>query len=286
MSRVTVLGLGAMGSRMAANLVKAGHAVTVWNRDPAKAAGLTAAGATAAATPRAAVATAEVVVAMVRDDAASRHVWLDPAAGALAGMPKTAVAVESSTLTVEWVRELAGHFAAAGVAFLDGPVAGSRPQAEAAQLVYLVGGPADTLAAVTPVLKAMGSAVHHAGPAGCGAAVKLLVNAMLGVQVAAAAELLGLMRRAGVAEATAIDLLAATAVCSPAVKAAAAGMLGRTYAPLFPVELIEKDLAYATHEAGGAGRVPVVEAARAAFAAAVAAGRGADHMTAVNELYR
>ena len=284
MANVTVLGLGAMGSRMAANLLKAGHAVTVWNRDPAKGAKLAEAGAKVAATPREAVAGCEFAVGMVRDDAASRRVWLDPETGALAGMPKSAVALESSTVTVEWARELAAAYAGAGGAFLDAPVSGSTPQAEAAQLIYLVGGDAATVERATPLMRAMGSAVHHCGPAGCGAAVKLLVNAMMGVQVAALAELLAAMRKSGVDEARAAEVFAQTAACSPAAKLACGSMLARNYAPLFPVELVEKDLGYALHAAGG--DAPVSEAARAVFAAAAAKGHGAGQMTAVAELYR
>src|ERR1700761_3541667 len=140
MTKIAVLGLGAMGSRMAANLLKAGHQVTVWNRTPDVAAALVAAGAKQVLTPREAAMGADFVIAMVRDDEASRTIWLAPETGALAGLAKDAIAIESSTLSPSWVRELGGVVAKKGVAFLEAPVAGSRPQAEAGQLVYLVGG--------------------------------------------------------------------------------------------------------------------------------------------------
>ena len=111
MSRIAFLGLGAMGSRMAANLLKAGHQVTVWNRSAAACAPLVVAGAQAADTAAEAASQADFVIAMVRDDEASRSVWLD--AGVLAAMQPNAVAIESSTLSVDWIRELgaaaAGH---------------------------------------------------------------------------------------------------------------------------------------------------------------------------------
>ena len=100
MSKISVLGLGAMGARMAAHLIKAGHDVTVWNRTADATKPLVAAGATQAQTPREAAAGAAFVVAMVRDDDASRRVWLDPDNGALAGMAAGAVAIESSTLPI------------------------------------------------------------------------------------------------------------------------------------------------------------------------------------------
>jgi 3-hydroxyisobutyrate dehydrogenase-like beta-hydroxyacid dehydrogenase len=138
MTKVTVLGLGAMGSRMAANLLKAGHAVTVWNRSPAKT--LVTAGAQLAASPKAAAQGADFVIAMVRDDDASRDLWLSPETGAFAGLSQGAVAIESSTLTANWARTLGEEAKQRGLTFLEAPVAGSRPQAEAAQLVYFVGG--------------------------------------------------------------------------------------------------------------------------------------------------
>lgn len=283
MTRVTVLGLGAMGSRMAARLVQAGHAVTVWNRTPVRP--LAAAGAKPAPTPRAAVDGAECVVAMVRDDDASRSIWLDAEAGALAGMAPDAVAIESSTLTVAWVRELAGRCADAGVRFLDAPVFGSRPHAEAGQLIHLVGGAPETLARTEPLLAAMGGAVHHVGEAGSGTALKLAVNLLFGVQVAAMAEILALARRAGVDPARAADIVGATPVCSLAAKAAAASMLAGSFAPLFPVELVEKDLGYAIGAAGSPDAAPMAAAARAVFAQAIDRGLGGDNLTAVARLY-
>jgi 3-hydroxyisobutyrate dehydrogenase len=287
MSNVTVLGMGAMGSRMAVNLIKAGHTVTVWNRTPAKTQPLTEAGAIAAQTPAEAVKQAEFVIAIVRDDEASHHVWLNDAAGALAAMPKGALAIESSTLTVEWARELAGTCRKQGVDFIDAPVSGSRPQAEAAQLVYLVGGEAQAVETARPLLMAMGSAVHHAGPAGSGAAIKLMVNGMLGVQVAALGELLGFIEKLGVEVGKAAEILAATPVCSPVAKMAASGMVAENFAPMFPVELIEKDFGYIADVAQSHGaQVPMAEAAHRIFTTAMEQGDADLNMTAIAKLYR
>ncbi|MGA7317566.1 MAG: NAD(P)-binding domain-containing protein [Silvibacterium sp.] len=109
MSKVGFLGLGAMGSRMAANLLKAGHTVTMWNRSPAAEEALVASVARKASSPKEAADGADFVVAIVRDDEASKNVWLDSTEGALAGMHPGAVAIESSTLTPEWIRELSEH---------------------------------------------------------------------------------------------------------------------------------------------------------------------------------
>ena len=106
MSKVAFLGLGAMGSRMALNLLKAGHELTVWNLTPEAAKKLAASGAKAAATPREAAEGNDFIIAMVSNDEASRHVWLDRSNGALAGAKAGAIAIESSTLTPAWVHEL------------------------------------------------------------------------------------------------------------------------------------------------------------------------------------
>src|SRR6185437_6871265 len=148
---IALLGLGAMGSRMAANLLKADHALTVWNRTPEAAAALVAQGAKQAPTPRQAAAGADFVFAMVRDDEASREIWLSPHHGALEGLKEGAVAIESSTLTPGWIRELGLAVAARGSTLLEAPVVGSRPQAEAAQLIYFIGGDESVLKRVKPL---------------------------------------------------------------------------------------------------------------------------------------
>ena len=286
MARITVLGMGAMGSRMAMQLLKAGHAVTVWNRTPDKTLPLVTAGAKTAASPRAAVADAEFAIGMLRDDAASRQVWLQQDTGALAGLPKQALAIESSTVTVAWAQELHQAGRALGIACLDAPVAGSRPQAEAAQLIHLVGGEATAVAKATPILAAMGGAIHHAGPAGSGAAVKLAINTLLGVQLAALAELIGYLQRSGLDTAKAVDIVTSTPVCSPAAKAAAGAMLARNFAPMFPIELVEKDFAYALDSAATIDApLPMAQAARRVLAQAMERGYGGDNITGLARLY-
>jgi 3-hydroxyisobutyrate dehydrogenase len=120
-----------------------------------------------------------------------------------------------------WIKALSAAAAARGVSFLDAPVVGSRPQAEAAQLIFLAGGDPGVVARAEPVLKVMGIAVHHVGPNGAGAAMKLGINALFGIQVAALAELLALLRLRGVSPARAAEIISSTPVASPAAKGAA-----------------------------------------------------------------
>lgn len=285
MARIAMLGLGAMGARMAANLLEAGHDLAVWNRSHGRDAGLVERGARRAVSPKDAAAQAEFVIAMLRDDAASREVWTDHAHGALSGMGPHAIAIESSTLSVGWTKELAGCCARAGIAFLDAPVAGSRPQADAKALIHLVGGDIESVERARPVLAALGAALIHAGPTGSGAGLKLAVNMLFGVQVACVAEVLALMRRNGLAPGEAFARLSATPVCSPAAKAAGEAMLAGNYAPQFPIELVEKDFGYAIEALGGADAAPVAAAVRRLFQRAIAQDLGAQNLTAVAQLY-
>jgi 3-hydroxyisobutyrate dehydrogenase len=285
-TRVTVLGLGAMGSRMASTLLKAGYQVVVWNRNAASVQALEAQGAIAAATPRDAAKDSDFVFAMVRDDVASRRVWNDAQTGALAGMRTGAIAIDSSTLTPAWTRELNEICESRGVAFLEAPVAGSRPQAEAAQLIYFVGGNESTALAAQPLLKTMGASLHHVGPVGNAALVKLLVNALFGIQVAALAELLGMVHKAGLDKSKALEIMSATPVASPAIKLAGGAMLARNFAPMFPIELVEKDFAYVLQASRQVdSEVPVVEAVHGVLANALKKELGGSNITSLASLY-
>lgn len=285
MTRIAVLGTGEMGARMARNLLAAGHEVTVFNRTRARAAPLADAGARVAPTAREAAAGAGLVMAMVADDTAARAMWTGDA-GALAGMDFDAVAVESSTTSVAWVRELAALAAERDLAFIDAPVVGTLPQAEARALVHLVGGPDDAVARALPVLAAMSAAQHHVGPLGQGMALKLAVNGLYAVQVAAMAELLGVLDNAGVDEHRAADVMGDLAVMSPALRAATVGMVARSFAPQFPVRLVAKDMrllqALAADAGGGA---PVSARAGGVYADAEATGEGDRNITVIALAY-
>ncbi|WP_237152222.1 NAD(P)-dependent oxidoreductase [Oryzibacter oryziterrae] len=286
MAKIAFLGLGAMGTRMARNLIAAGHDLTVWNRDPQKADALREAGADVARTPRAAVADSEFVLSMLRDDIASRQVWLDAEDGALGGLREGTVAVECSTLSVDWVEELAELCRRRNTIFLDAPVVGSRPQAEARQLIFLAGGATEAVSRAEAVLLHMGASVHHAGPNGAGAAAKLAVNTLFGIQVAVLAELIEAVRYRGFDPARLVELVSATPVCSPAAKAAAGAMLLNAFPAMFPIEIVEKDLGYALSIAEKDESTPLASAARNVFARAINEGYGADNITGVVQLYR
>ena len=287
MTRIAFLGLGAMGSRMATRLIEGGHELSVWNRSPSAAEPLAALGARVAPSPCVAAEGAEMVISMVRDDAASHSVWLDPENGALLAMEPRAIAVESSTVSIATVDRLARACLDRGIVLLDAPVAGSRPQAQAGQLVFLVGGPSEALERASTVFSMLGGSIRHAGESGHGMRVKLAVNAMLAAQAAMLAEIAGGFVRGGIDLKTGLDALAATAVASPAIQGMSASMQAGNFAPLFPVELAEKDLAYALSASAADGcQAPLAEALHAIFQRALQAGLGGEHLTTLFKLYR
>ena len=284
--RIAFLGLGLMGGGMARRLLGAGFAVTVFNRNPARAEPLAAAGALVAGSPREAAAGAEVVFSMVADDAASRAIWLGPD-GAIAGAARGAVLVECSTLTVAWVQELAQAAAAAGAECIDAPVTGSKNQAAAGELNFLTGGNAAALETIRPALNAMGRSVTHLGPTGSGALLKLINNFLAGVHVAATAEAVAWVERTELDRAQAIAFLSDSAVGSPVTKTVAARMCAPDFTPNFFLRLMAKDLGYASGEAAKAGQQLTSAAmARDVFQRAIAAGHGDKDMSAVVEPLR
>jgi 3-hydroxyisobutyrate dehydrogenase len=283
MPRVALLGLGAMGTRIGTNLLKAGFELTVYNRSLEKTVALAQAGATVALSPRQTVENADVVLSMTRDDDSSRFIWTDATNGAIHSLKAGTVAIELSTLRPSWVKTLASLLAAREVQFLDAPVVGSRPQAEAKQLIFLVGGEANTLEMVKPVLQSIGGAIHHVGSLGQGSAIKLAVNALFAVQVGAVAELLAGLEQHGIAPNQAASILGELPVTSPATKGALASMVQQSFAPMFPIELVIKDLNYALESASL--EQSITEATKHIFAQALAAGLGEKNITGVAMLY-
>lgn len=284
--RVALFGLGLMGGGMARRLLGAGFPLTVYNRNPAKAAPLVADGARLAATPAEAAARADVIIGMVADDDASRGLWLGQN-GALAAAAPGAVCIECSTVTVSWIRELAAAAAARGCGFLDAPVTGSRTHAASGELNFLVGGSAEVLEKVRPVLAVMSKSIIPLGPVGAGALLKLINNFVCGVQIASLAEAITMIERGGLDRARALEVLTNGAPGSPLVKTVSARMTAPDYTPHFLLRLMAKDLAYAHREAAGQTLdLATAAAALGVFQRGIAAGHGEQDISAVIEQFR
>lgn len=266
MTAIAVLGLGAMGSRLAINYATAGHAVTIWNRTPDVATDLAADNDMIAADSVAdAVRDADVVVAMVSDDVAAEAVW-HGADGAFASMRPDTIAIESSTLTPGTVRRLAETATAAAIGFVEAPVVGSRPQADAGALFYLLGGAAETIDAAMPIIDVNAGNSTRVGEAGNAAVMKLAINGLFAAQVAAYAEIVGFIERSDLDDEAALATLKALPITSPGLQRILGLIENRNFEPNFPVGLVAKDLGYlaATSENLGA-ELPIMNAARAVF---------------------
>jgi 3-hydroxyisobutyrate dehydrogenase len=286
MKKVALLGLGTMGSGMGQNLLKAGFSLSVYNRTASKSLPLQSMGARVGNSPAEAVQDADVVISMLSDDAASREIWLGQN-GALQASRQGAVLVESGTVTPAWIAELLSLATGHGVALLDAPVTGSRPQAEAGELTFLVGGSEDALNSALPLLEAMSKKVIHVGPAGSGSRLKLINNFLCGVQLASLAEAIGWIERSGLNEEVALDALCNGAAGSPLLKTVSQRMTKREYQVNFLLRLLEKDLRYAFEDAKQSG-IPLhtVEAPIQLLEQARKLGFGEKDMASVVEQFR
>jgi 3-hydroxyisobutyrate dehydrogenase len=279
--QVAFLGLGIMGSGMAARLANAGFPLTVYNRNRKKAIPLEKGGAKIAGSAREAVANAEIVVSMVSDDAASRGVWLGEN-GALAGVKPGTLLIESSTLTVDWVKELAAAAGKQKCTFVDAPVTGTKPHAASGELFFLVGGSAAALEVAKPLLEVMGRGFAHLGPVGSGALMKLVNNVLAAVQAASFAEVSALIDAGGLDREKAWAILTNGAPGSPLIKTISSRSAANDLTVNFALRLMAKDIRYTTEEAAKRGLTfQTATAALKVFEQAVAKGYGESDLSAV-----
>jgi 3-hydroxyisobutyrate dehydrogenase len=278
---VAILGLGIMGGGMATRLLSLSFPLTVYNRSREKAAKFADAGAFVAASPREAAARADFVISMVADDSASRGIWLGEE-GALAGATANSLLVESSTLSVGWVRDLAAAAAQKKCEFLDAPVTGTKPHASTGELFFMVGGSAVGFDRAREVLSVLGREVLHLGANGSGALLKLINNFVCGVQAASFAEAMSLVQASNLDREKSISVLGNSALASPLIKRMLASMAAGDFTPNFPLKLMTKDIGYAINEGARCG-VPLETAAPALelFQHAVEQGLGDQDFSAV-----
>jgi 3-hydroxyisobutyrate dehydrogenase-like beta-hydroxyacid dehydrogenase len=235
--RIDFIGLGNMGSAMAANLVKAGHDVAVWNRTPGK----EPAGARPASSPADAARDAEVVWMCVADTAAVEQLLFGED-GVENAVASGAVIVDSSTISPSATLHFAERLRSRGADYIDAPITGSKIGAESGQLIFMAGGSEDMLARLQPLFGAMGKAVFRMGDLGKGQSAKLALNLMIALTYEGFAEGLTLATKLGVQADKLLELINATMVRSGVVDYKAPFVLRRDFSPNFPLRLMHKDI--------------------------------------------
>lgn len=291
MSRVGVVGVGRMGAPMARRLLHAGHELTVCDVDPAAVGALCKVGAQAAADPFGAAAESEVTITSLPTPDVVENAMLGER-GVLAGARRGATVIEMSTSPPSLARGLAQAGMERGVDVLDAPVTGGPRGAEAGTLTIMVGGEASVFARVLPLLESLGAIVRHMGGPGAGQATKLTNNVLAATNMAVLAEAVALARSEGLDPAAVYEIVSHGTGDSRVLRNRypVPGVLEQApasndWAPLFPVDLIAKDVALALDAAAEHGlEMPVAAVALARYRAAQVAGLGGLDYSAVAQL--
>ncbi|MDR3534137.1 MAG: 3-hydroxyisobutyrate dehydrogenase [Rhodopila sp.] len=289
MATIGFIGLGNMGGPMAANLVKAGHAVTGYDLNPAALDALAKAGGKVAASAADAVTGASVVITMLPAGDHVRQVFLHQ--GGLIDVVKGAgpLLIDCSTIDVDSARTVTAAAEEAGLAMLDAPVSGGTAGAQNGTLTFMVGGSDEAFARGKPVLEAMGKNIFHAGGPGAGQAVKICNNMMLAINMVGVSEGFILAQKLGL-DWNKLHQICATATANswalssycPAPGPVPAAPSNRDYAPGFAAALMVKDvkLSQAAAEATGAP-TPLAAKALSFYQQVVDAGDGGKDFSVV-----
>jgi len=264
---VGLIGLGLMGKPMGKNLLKAGFPLVVWNRSAARADELVSEGAKRCANPREVAALADMLITIVSDPPAVEEV-LWGADGVLGGLRRGSVLIDSSTISPELARRAAAACGERGVDFLDAPVTGGTWGAEKGELIFMVGGKAEVLERVKPVLEAVGKKFFLLGANGAGQTVKLAMNLILALQVEALAEAVALVTAAGVPGERLVEVMQSSMARSGVLDVKAPLILKDEFPASFPLRLMHKDVRLALELAKQKGiTLPAGEAAFATYSA-------------------
>ncbi|GAA0697667.1 2-hydroxy-3-oxopropionate reductase [Streptomyces malaysiensis subsp. malaysiensis] len=276
--KIAFIGLGIMGGPMAANLVKAGHTVTGYNRSRPAIDKLVAAGGKGAGSVAEAVADAEVVITMVPADPQVEEVVLGEG-GVLEHVKPGTLVIDMSSITPQTSIKVAAAAKEKGVRTLDAPVSGGEAGAIEAVLSIMVGGEAGDFADAKPVFDAMGTTVIHVGPTGAGQTVKAANQLIVAVNIQVVAEAVVFLENAGVDLPVALDVLAGGLAGSTVLNRKKANMVNREFAPGFRIDLHHKDMGIVTAAARAVeAPLPIGSLAAQLVASARANGDGSlDH---------
>lgn len=264
-TRIGIIGLGLMGRPMGMNLIQAGYSLTVWNRTSSRAAELVAQGAKLAESPEEVARACDFLLTMVSDPPAIEEVLWGPR-GAMAALKRGSLYVDSSTISPALARKIAAACTQRGARFLDAPVTGGDWGAKKGELVFMIGGDAETLKEAEPLLRVLGKKLFHVGAHGAGQTIKLAMNLILALQVDALAEALALTTRAGIAGEKLVEVMQSSMARSGVLDVKAPNLLKGEYLPSFPLRLMHKDLSLALDLGNQLGvALPAAAAARETY---------------------
>jgi 3-hydroxyisobutyrate dehydrogenase len=284
--RVAFLGLGTMGAAMAANLARAGFAVTAWNRTAGRAPDLSDLGVEMARNPAEAAAASEIIVVCVSDTPDVEAVLFGQD-GVVGGARAGSLVIDCSTIAPSGSWDFAARLKEHGLSMVDAPVSGGSEGAKNATLTIFVGGDEDDFERARPVLNALGRTITHVGPIGAGQAVKAVNQVILAGTYLGVAEGIVLAIKAGLDVEQVVEALGGGAAQSWVLANRAGRMIDNDYPLGFKVALHRKDLGIALELANQLGAVLPISGLAAQFESGlIAAGHGDDDISAVARTIR
>lgn len=285
MKKIGFIGLGTMGAPMAANLLKAGNEVTVYNRTASKCAPLVNQGAKQAASPKEAAASNDIVITMVSNDQSIEAVY-DGSEGVLSGLKSGAIVIDCSTISPALVKQTAAKVQERGGSFLDAPVTGSSPAAIDGTLVFMVGGNADTLEKSRELFDVMGKKILYMGPNGSGAVAKIAHNTIVGINNLALAEGFAIAAKSGLPVESFLELVQLGSAGSKAAELKGRKIIEHDFTNQFSLALMLKDLKLASSLTDNSGiPAPMLNLAKSLFQAGQTEGYGDEDLSSVVKIY-
>jgi 3-hydroxyisobutyrate dehydrogenase len=285
-STIGFIGLGAMGQLMARRLLNSGFKLVACDHTSSKAAALVANGAILAPSVRQLARKSDVIISCLPNDAAVLSVYQGPE-GVLRCANRGSIAIEMSTISPDTSRLLHRTGIEHGIEVLDVAISGSTPAAQQGTVTLLGGGDEKTFNACQPIFSAIAKQYFHMGPSGSGTAMKLVVNALLGVNMQAIAEAVAFGEKAGLDRELLLQVLAKTAVVAPAHQNKLLRAEHDDYSPQFPLKLMNKDFRLILEKASELGApMPVTAAALQVNAARAAINGNEDFSSVITEMER
>jgi 3-hydroxyisobutyrate dehydrogenase/glyoxylate/succinic semialdehyde reductase len=280
--KVGFIGLGIMGSRMAANLLNNGYELSLYNRTPDKAEALLAQGATWCDSPEEVAKNVDVLITMLSTPEVLTSMAVATPESFVHSLKPGSIWVDCTTVDPKTSRMMAEVASARQIHFLDAPVAGSKIPAERGELLFLVGGEAEIVGRCAPLFEVMGRKTIHVGGNGMGTSLKMVINLLLGQAMAAFSEGMALGESLGIERDTLLDILLGSAVVPPFVAAKRDKITQNQFDPEFPLRWMHKDLHLAAETAFAQGvSMPLANAAKETYALAKQKGLGDNDFSAI-----